>query len=178
MRWTWPVAQVGDRRPVISQEFKPWGRKPHLGVDIMFERIAGEADTEHPARGAGRFYVPIGALVVAAADGIVTKALLVPRGHFVRIRHEEDPHDTLYMHLSNLRVREGDRVQAGQVLGEVGADPLDEEEIVHLHFELHDRLSNVAVDPEPYLKLWPSSPGALGLILVAALVAARMGGVA
>lgn len=90
------------------------------------------------------------AQIVAAADGVVVKHYPVPgtvvpgsetvvyRGHdvyggMIEIEHE-DGWRTVYAHLSQSNVRQGIRVQQGQVIGRVGSTGMSRGE--HLHFEL------------------------------------------
>jgi murein DD-endopeptidase MepM/ murein hydrolase activator NlpD len=64
---------------------------------------------------------PIGTRVQATADGVVTFAgSRAASGRMVRIRHKNS-YETLYLHLSKITVREGDRVTGGQKIGEVGS---------------------------------------------------------
>ncbi|MDQ7794193.1 MAG: M23 family metallopeptidase [bacterium] len=58
---------------------------------------------------------------------------------------------TVYAHLGQVKVRAGDWVEAGHVIGRIG--PPGEAELadgIHLHFELH--VGGKAVDPGVYLK--------------------------
>lgn len=50
---------------------------------------------------------------------------------------------TRYCHLSKINVREGDKVDKGQVIGEVGST--GKSTGPHLHFEV--RMGNKALDP-------------------------------
>lgn len=62
---------------------------------------------------------------------------------------------TYYTHLSSLAVRRGDVVHAGQMLGTIGANPLNGEHLKHLHFEMwKGGKRSGAVDPAPYLASW------------------------
>ncbi|HSM00475.1 MAG TPA: M23 family metallopeptidase, partial [Candidatus Limnocylindria bacterium] len=55
---------------------------------------------------------------------------------------------TLYGHLRRIRVRSGDAVASGGVIGTVGET--GNATTTHLHFEL--RAGGTAVDPEKYLE--------------------------
>ena len=91
------------------------------------------------------FDVPAGTAVHAAAPGevaLVSEAL-GGLGTIVLVRHKDDL-ITTYSTLSNVRVKEGDRVTSGQVLGTVAARDKPE-----LQFDVF-RGTN-SVDPTPYL---------------------------
>lgn len=86
---------------------------------------------------------------IYAADG--GEVVLVDLNHsrygkYVRILHD-DGTITLYAHMSECMVNEGDRVYQGQKIGEVGSTGYSTGD--HLHFEV--RINNQPVDPELYL---------------------------
>jgi murein DD-endopeptidase MepM/ murein hydrolase activator NlpD len=98
-----------------------------------------------------------GAPVRAAAAGVVVEHWPAPNGFYqghpiygglVVIDHLEGTY-TLYGHLSQTFVREGERVEKGAVIGRQGSTGISTGE--HLHFE-------VIVDPLAYLRL-PESVG-------------------
>ena len=98
-------------------------------------------DGEH---GVG-FAVPVGTPVKAAAAGevaAVSKAL-GDLGDIVLLRHKDDLMTT-YSLLADVRVKEGDRVNAGQVLG-----VLAKTEKAELQFDVFRGVDSV--DPTPYL---------------------------
>lgn len=89
------------------------------------------------------FGAPPGTAVRAPAAGVVVLAEpLFVRGNAVVVDHGRGVF-TGYWHLQTIRVQAGDRVQAGQVLGEVGSTGLSTGP--HLHWEM--RVGGVAVDP-------------------------------
>ncbi len=65
----------------------------------------------------------------------------------VLLRHGE--YLTVYAGLNNLRVRKGDKVKAGQLLGDVFSDPADGNR-TKLHFEV--RHEKTKLDPSKWLK--------------------------
>lgn len=67
-------------------------------------------------------------------------------GNYVVISHGGEA-ETLYAHLSSICVSEGDRVELGQLIGQVGATGLATGP--HLHFEL--KLEDYYLNPEFYL---------------------------
>jgi hypothetical protein len=108
----------------------------------------------HPVLGswlmhAGRdLAAPEGTPVVAALAGqVVSSGLAGGYGLAIEVEHDGPRRRTLYGHLSELYVKEGDRVRQGEVIGRVGSTGLSTGP--HLHFEL--RLPGdggwVAVDP-------------------------------
>lgn len=73
--------------------------------------------------------------VLAWKDGKVTsvKKLKTSYGKHIRVRHN-DGSETLYAHLSRLKVRPGMKVRGGQVIGKVGST--GKSTGPHLHFEI------------------------------------------
>jgi len=125
LRESIPTAFYGDRR---EYRFADGGKSAsiHNGIDL-----AAPAGTEVLACGAGR--------VVLAAERLVS-------GRSVVIEHLPGVY-SLYFHLQEIRVREGEEVGQGRVLGTVGSSGLATG--AHLHWEL--RVSGAAVNPEFYL---------------------------
>ena len=78
-----------------------------------------------------------GALVVAADTGVVTKAGWLDNGYGYRvvIDHGID-YITLYAHLDEYYVKEGDIVKKGDAIGRVGST--GNSTGPHLHFEVRD----------------------------------------
>lgn len=93
-----------------------------------------------------------GCLVVAGAGGTVTEAgySLGGYGNYVIIDHGNGI-ETLYGHMldNSLRVSAGDRIEKGEVLGQVGNTGYSFG--AHLHFEV--RINGIKVNPAPYLGL-------------------------
>ena len=85
------------------------------------------------------FAVMEGTQVYAAADGTVERAekLTTGYGRHVRIRHSHGI--TIYGHLSQMLVIQGEKVQEGQLIGLSGGNPTDPyagfSTGMHLHFE-------------------------------------------
>lgn len=95
------------------------------------------------------FPSPVGTLVVAAANGVVTESMLHNQyGNMIDIDHGNDI-TTRYAHLSKLRVKVGDIVKRGQVIGLIGNTGRSTGP--HLHFEV--RMRTVAQDPRKFLAL-------------------------
>ena len=93
------------------------------------------------------FLADLGSPVVAAAGGVVVFAGLHPQyGYMVDIDHGNDL-VTRYAHCSKLLVREGDLVQRGRKIGEVGSTGRSTGP--HLHFEV--RFRGAAQNPSKFL---------------------------
>jgi murein DD-endopeptidase MepM/ murein hydrolase activator NlpD len=77
--------------------------RPHLGID---------------------YRAPIGAPVVAVAEGVVVEAGMAGgAGRMVHLRHANG-YETEYLHLSAIAVRAGARVHQGDIIGRVGMSGL------------------------------------------------------
>ncbi|MCI0765567.1 SH3 domain-containing protein [Bacillus sp. TL12] len=119
----------------VSSNFEVrWGQM-HYGVDFT-------ATGDMPIR--------------AAATGKVIKSYYSSSyGNVVFVTHyiKGKLYTTVYAHMKNRSVQVGDRVQAGQLLGQMGDTGHSTGQ--HLHFELHNGEWNFektnAVDPPPYL---------------------------
>ena len=112
-----------------------YGRRvdPFTGQWAMHEGIDFLADSGSP--------------IAATAAGVVVFAGFHPQyGYMVDIDHGNDL-VTRYAHQSKLYVKEGDVVQRGRKLGEVGSTGRSTGP--HLHYEV--RLNNVAVNPLEYI---------------------------
>jgi murein DD-endopeptidase MepM/ murein hydrolase activator NlpD len=83
--------------------------------------------------------VAAGVVVRSGYDGKYGKTVVIDHGSGLT---------TLYAHASRLRVREGDEVEQGETIAEVGAT--GNARGTHLHFEV--RRDGRPVDPIPYLK--------------------------
>lgn len=123
----WPL----DGR--ITGSFGARGRHHHHdGIDI------------DGTRGEEIRAVAAGIVVRSGSDGKYGKTVVIDHGDGVT---------TLYAHASRVLVEEGDRVDQGEAIAEVGAS--GNARGTHLHFEV--RRAGRPVDPLPYLK-----PGMMG----------------
>ncbi len=96
------------------------------------------------------YRMPVGTEVLATEDGIVKDAKVQTTGYgkVIRLDHT-DAYETTYAHLSELKVKVGDKVKKGQVIalsGNSGASTFP-----HLHFEV--KKDGKKIDPISYLKL-------------------------
>lgn len=129
----WPVAgglgritmHFGANRHPFTGQFYI-----HNGIDIATGR-AGDA-------------------IVAAANGQVVSVNNDPRGYgnYVIIRHRHG-HYTRYAHLLSTRVRLGQRVQQGEVIGHIGSTGMSTGP--HLHFEII--VGSDVIDPYPHIRM-------------------------
>jgi murein DD-endopeptidase MepM/ murein hydrolase activator NlpD len=163
-QWGWPVPRWQGRAPVISDGFgSPRGGTTHMGVDLMFARIANDPFPNGP-NGSKHFVMPDAWMAVAASDGVLWSAGHTPRGFAVVLDHGNVA--TFYQHLDTLMVPETKppakgtpreqliQIKAGQPLGVIGGDPLDPGHLKHLHFELWLGGPTSAIDPQPLMKTW------------------------
>ena len=103
---------------------------------------------ESPHRGID-YGCPEGTTIFASADGVVTYLgrLKEGYGNYIIIAHAEN-YATVYAHLSEILVRENQRVTKGQVIGRSGNT--GNSTGAHLHFEL--RLNGYKIDPKTKLQ--------------------------
>jgi murein DD-endopeptidase MepM/ murein hydrolase activator NlpD len=96
------------------------------------------------------FSTACGTPVVAATDGVVDVLTDEPWAGpwLVQVAHDEAT--TSYAHMQAVDVSPGDRVSAGQQLGQVGA--LGNATGCHLHFEVHTPEHPEGVDPTSWLQ--------------------------
>lgn len=86
--------------------------------------------------------------IIAYADGVVAMADYDPSyGNFIKLAHNNGI-ETIYAHCSSLKVKEGEKVSAGQLIAITGNTGNSTGE--HLHFEV--RVEGEAVDPMEYLR--------------------------
>jgi len=126
-----PVARRTFHPPVRGKVGSGFGARKsgvHRGVDIL----APDGTDVHASEYG---------LVLYAGDG------LRGYGNVIVLDHGEGI-TTLYAHLKDFRVKSGDAVAAGQVIGAVGRT--GNATTSHLHFEL--RLEDQALDPEIYIQ--------------------------
>jgi murein DD-endopeptidase MepM/ murein hydrolase activator NlpD len=118
-----PIALSPPMNVPPGDQFGPRGVRFHSGVD---------------------YSAPRGTAIAAAGAGDVTYAGAMAGGwgRVVTIAHGADVR-TMYAHLSEIRVRVGQRVVAGETIGLVGSS--GNADGPHLHFEV--RVRGGAVDP-------------------------------
>jgi murein DD-endopeptidase MepM/ murein hydrolase activator NlpD len=133
------LAAIPAIQPVSNKDLKRtasgWGfrihpiykiRKFHYGID---------------------FTAPVGTEVYATGDGLVSEVSTskVGYGKYIQIDHGYG-YSTLYAHLQNFNVRQGQRVKRGEIIGFVGNSGTST--APHLHYEVHR--NGTAVNPQSY----------------------------
>jgi murein DD-endopeptidase MepM/ murein hydrolase activator NlpD len=139
-------------------------------VDPSYRYASTANGTRDPHRGV-EFLNKFGTPVYAAGEGIVifagpdSQPVYSPwsdyYGNLVVIEHENDLY-TLYAHLSDILVQQGQRVSAGDVIGEVGQTGVAIGS--HLHFEVRlgdGEDSSSTENPELWLIPNPDESGRL-----------------
>lgn len=109
------------------------GNRRHKGIDI---------------------YAKKGTPVVAVSDGIVTAVTNSGKGgKCIRVKSASNPWTAYYAHLDKQKVRSGQFVKKGQVVGTVGNTGNARYTPSHLHFGIYT--GKGAVNPLPYIKNSP-----------------------
>lgn len=129
--------------PFISQEFyaeTEEGQSGHFGIDIWDK---------------------IGTPILAAAPGRVTRSNYEPiYGHVIEIEHGPDengvPVRTVYLHMRQRTVSQGDVVARGQQIGTLG-DSGALSALPHLHFEVNRRKGRRWIAHDPH-EDWVNGP--------------------
>jgi murein DD-endopeptidase MepM/ murein hydrolase activator NlpD len=123
------VYQAPLARMEVLSRFGPRGRRMHEGIDLRQSRAGGDP-------------------VMAAAAGVVVEAgWMRGYGREILLRHADGWH-TRYGHLRSFKVKKGQTVKAGEVLGTTGAT--GRASTPHLHFEILTP-GRRHVDPAPYI---------------------------
>lgn len=145
------------RAPVVTSSFGPRSTGIHHGNDIFYP-YKDEPDRK-PYSVKRKFAMPdasIGLAVpaLAAGPGVVKDASMIGTGFRVRIDHGGG-WTTSYMHLSDLKVRRGQKLKGGEPVGTIAYDPRRKpsQGLNHLHWQLENGGSRNAdtVDPEQFL---------------------------
>jgi hypothetical protein len=134
--WIWPLR--GQVITTYRNGDDPYAGGQHRGIDI-----AG----------------PIGADVVAAADGEVRFAGAAGSSGLTVSVRTTDGFDTSYLHLASVSVREGEVVSSGNALGVVGMTGSRSASEPHLHFGVREAGSRHAYrNPLDFLPPAPAPP--------------------
>ena len=146
------VAGCGSTAPHRISDRRPDAQQRLAGREFVWP-LRGTVSSGFGGRGRGRhdgvdMLAPSGTDVRAAEPGITAYA-----GHGMRgygnavVLDHGDGVTTLYGHLATIRVRSGESVSGGAVIGTVGRT--GNASASHLHFEL--RVDGEPVDPMEYL---------------------------
>lgn len=107
-------------------------RKAFLKAPLKFSRISSGFSGKrlHPVQKVMKAHLgtdyaaPYGTPILAVGDGVVEQAGRTGgNGNFVKIRHN-GVYSTQYLHMQRILVKQGQRVQQGDVIGEVGSTGL------------------------------------------------------
>ena len=118
----------------------------------MYRRQPGDTWRVGTPHGTPNFIMPDDRAALAASDGVVWFAAKTPRGWTAIIDHAPRKLATYYTHLSSLFVTTKQKVSAGTPIGIIGADPLDGEHIMHLHFEVWRGGASDRFDPQKLIE--------------------------
>ncbi|QGP91754.1 Stage II sporulation protein Q [Neomoorella glycerini] len=130
---------------------------PSLALPVAGKIGKGYGFTYAPAFGDYRFHAgvdleaPAGSEVKAAATGVVKQVEHSDAWRYRLILDHGNGYQTVYAHLSNIKVAKGDKVQPGTVLGQLG-DPGTAEAGTPAHLHLELLKNGKAVDPVPALQ--------------------------
>lgn len=142
------ISDLNARRDALE-------RMPFAGpVHAAFRQTSGFGRRSDPFNGSARrhngldFAAPVGTPLYATGAGeVIFASRSGAFGNLVRIQHAFG-YETLYAHMSRIRVAVGDRVDAGDRIGDMGTTGRSTGS--HLHYEVHR--DGRPVDPMTYLK--------------------------
>ncbi|MBL7962676.1 MAG: peptidoglycan DD-metalloendopeptidase family protein [Flavobacteriales bacterium] len=107
-------------------------RKAFLKAPLKFSRVSSGFSSRrlHPVQKRFKAHLgtdyaaPYGTPILAVGDGVVEQAGYgAGNGNYVKVRHN-GTYSTQYLHMRKILVKQGQRVQQGQVIGEVGSTGL------------------------------------------------------
>jgi len=128
-----PVAGKKSKIGSFWGDVRDGGERSHEGIDIFAKK---------------------GTPVVAVCDGIISSRGTFPRGgKILWLQSSSHPWSAYYAHLDQWKVKEGQYVRKGQVLGTVGNTGNARSTPSHLHFGIYS--SKGAVNPLPYVRNSP-----------------------
>lgn len=154
--WSYDLPVFKNRRFIAScLSSERYHISPLYNNSCLLVRVDAYGDGNFGTKRAGNrahrgvdFKADIGTGVVATKSGIVEKSTLQPKGmgNYVVIKHFDDT-KTLYGHMADKFVKEGDLVKQGQIIGSIGktGNASARSMITHLHYELW--VNDVPVDP-------------------------------
>ena len=149
------VAEMGDLETLnrLAEETYSSLRSLPIGYPVLGRITSTYGLRKNPFGSGYEFHAgidieaPQGTPVKVTADGIVVFADTYGNyGKTVIVKHASD-YSTLYAHLSQIEVRVGQRVSAGQIIGRVGSTGRSTGP--HLHYEII--INNRPIDPIKFL---------------------------
>ncbi len=123
--------EKGDEKGYYDAEGKSL-KKAFLAAPVKYSRISSGFNLKrfHPVQKKVKAHLgtdyaaPYGTPIQAVGDGVVTKAgYTAGNGNYVKIRHNST-YETQYLHMRKILVKQGQVVQQGQTIGEVGSTGL------------------------------------------------------
>ncbi len=110
--------------------------------ELLRSRPSGYGRRLHPIYGVWKmhtgmdFSAPSGSNIYATADGIVKKVKKLKSGYGIHvvIQHHYGGYETLYAHMIRAKVKRGDRVKRGDIIGYVGNTGTST--APHVHYEV------------------------------------------
>lgn len=154
-----PLA-INQRAPTpVSPSSKPQASHEHahgteaLGKIGPYRITSLYGERIHPVTGKRKFHdgidiaVPEGTPILSFGDGVVSRVGYdQSSGKFIAIDHGD--FESIYCHMSDISMRQGQKVKAEQVVGMSGNTGMSTGP--HLHFRL--KKNNTSIDPLPYLQ--------------------------
>ena len=126
----------------------PFGKPTSGGISSRYGYRKSPFSKTREFHGGIDFRGKTGAEVVTTADGVVAKAKRVKGyGKHVVIKHKKG-YKTLYAHLSKIEVKKGQRVVAGEKIGEIGSTGRSSGP--HLHYEIIRH--GMRLNPKKYIR--------------------------
>lgn len=146
-------ASLSRARDLVAAQMDEMRRMPSIVPVASGERTSNYGYRLDPFTNEWRmhegvdFQANVGTPVLAPADGVVVEAGRDGNyGILVKLDHGGGL-QTLFCHLSRLRVEEGDRIARGDHIGDVGNT--GRSTAAHLHYEVHR--NGRPVNPDPYI---------------------------
>lgn len=173
----WPLPKLGNGiEPKISDGFhtakdmaEGKASRIHPGVDLMYPATINDPSytgvstrSDYYKLGSIRrtrgHYVPLDTPAIACVDGKIFRVREGRKGKSVLLGTIGSKYVYYYQHLETVLVKLGQEVNRGEPIGIIGANPNQENGIVHLHFEVWESWDGKLMppsNPEPFLKDWP-----------------------
>lgn len=144
---------LAAHRPAVPMEMVPGAimSQPFGCTDLELEPVDPSCPGGHFHSGID-LAAPTGTPVLAPGGGIARVGAAGPCGIHVLLQHG-DGLETLFCHLSEAAVAEGEAVVPGELIGRIGATGFATGP--HLHFEVHR--NGRAVDPAAWLRRMPAT---------------------
>jgi len=141
----WPVAKMDDMKTLIPFFDASASAEEREAALVEIDKTFTPHMATDLARNDGKAFD-----VLAALSGKVSVAAQTPtNGYEVQIEHPNGL-VTVYQSLTDLKVKEGDEIEQGDVIASAGQSELEPAEGAHVHFEV--RNNGVSVNPSSLIK--------------------------